>query len=405
LTTRNRPADPGLAPELALLLCCARLVQSPEQRARASRLVAGPMDWDLVFDLGARHKLLPLLALHLREQDAVVPGHVRDRLRTYSLQNAGRVLLVVGELIGILRSFEQAGIQAVPYKGAALAAQLYGNLALRPAGDIDIVVRRDDVSRARAVLSARGYQPRHTLGTGGEAFMVRSRYSEDFSGPTRHPVELHWGFTNRDIAFPLDLDALSPRLESIRLGPHAVLAFALDDLLLLLCVHGSKHRWDRIEWICGVAEAVRRGGELDWNALLDRAGHLGVRRMLLLGLLLAHDHLGAPVPSPVLSRARRDPTVPGLATRVPPLWLEPSEGDESGSLPTDLFRLGLRERFRDRARFVLYRLTTPSQPERWSTRTIGGVMLPLHAFTRPLRLLRHLGPALRWYGTSWRDRV
>jgi hypothetical protein len=294
----------------------------------------------------------------------------------------------------------------VPYKGPALAALLYGNVALRQAGDLDIVVRRSEVDRARALLQARGYRPRHALDRGGEAFMLRSRYSEELERPDGPSVELHWGFTNGDVGLALDLDSLAPRLRAATLGGGGVPVFCPEDLLLLLCIHGGKHRWDRLEWVCGVAELLRaEGAGLDWSALLERSAALGVRRMLLLGVLLALDLLEAPVPDAIVRHARSDAAVPRLAREVPALLaLEAVDGDETGSFATDLFRLQLRERPRDRLRFIWYRLTTPSRPERWSAVSLGTRWLPLHGFVRPFQLASKLLPALRRHRLAARAR-
>jgi hypothetical protein len=397
LNDQQRPVGAG-APssrELELLLACARRTLSPAEHRRVNSLVTAGIDWTELLPFAKRHKLLPLLTHHLREHDALLPQETRDSLRCFSLQNARWVLQVVSEIVDTLAEFEREGMPAVPYKGPVLGAQLYGNVALRQAGDIDLLVRRGDVAQARELLRRRGYEPIYALDEAGRTFMVQSRYSEGFRGDSLFPVELHWAFTNGDIAFPLELDDLIPRLETVAIGQRSVPVFAPEDLLLILSVHGSKHRWDRIEWLCGLAEVVRGAPQLDWDRLLERSRRLGIRRMLLLGVLLAHHHLQAPVPAAVARLARSDGSVAALADAVPELWLGTPENEEAGSLPTDLFRYRLRERYRDRIRFVWYRITTPSQPESWSAFLLGGRAIPVHLFRRLTLLAGKLRPALQ----------
>jgi hypothetical protein len=309
------------------------------------------------------------------------------------------MLRLSGELLSLTRSLAAEAIVAVPYKGPTLGEHLYGNLALRQSGDLDLLVRRKDVSRARAILLERGYRPRHTLAAGGEEFMIRSRYSEELDRPDGMTVELHWAFTNGDVALDLGLEELIPNLRALPLGGGSVAMFGDEDLLLILCVHGSKHRWDRLEWLCGVGELLRRSAqELEWDRVLKRASALGVRRMLLLGVLLAKELLDAPTPERIVLRARSDRAVRTLAAEVPRHFLADTiDGDDAGNLATDLFRLQLRERPRDRLRFVWYRLTTPSRPESWSAVPIGKHWLPVHGFLRPFRVLAKLPPAFRRY--------
>jgi hypothetical protein len=59
-------------------------------------------------------------------------------------------------------------------------------------------------------------------------------------------------------------------------------------MLILACVHGTKHMWVRL---CrfAIAELIQAKGELDWDALLARARVVGSERILFVGLLLASD--------------------------------------------------------------------------------------------------------------------
>jgi hypothetical protein len=53
--------------------------------------------------------------------------------------------------------------------------------------------------------------------------------------------------------------------------------------LLILCVHGSKHRWRRITWICDVAEPIHAHRDPKGPQVIVQAVALGGEHMLLLG--------------------------------------------------------------------------------------------------------------------------
>lgn len=373
--------------------------------ARIRELLRSDLDWERLLMLATRHRMLPLLWWHLKTEKQALPEPCVELLQRAFLANATQMLRLSAELLELSRLFAGRGIAMVPYKGPALGAYLYENVALRHAGDLDLLVRRADVGRARAILLDRGYRPRHALSRGGEQFMLRSRYSEELDRVDGLSVELHWAFTNGDVRLPLDLDVLAPRLRTMQLGGGVLPMFGREDLLVILCVHGSKHRWDRLEWLCGIAELLRAHAlDLDWRVVVDRAGALGVRRMLLLGVLLAHDLLGASVPELFLQLARSDGTVSRLAAEVPKLFVSDAVAEDASSLATDLFRLRLRERPRDRLRFIWYRLTTPSRPESWSAISVGRHSLPLHSLLRPFRIFARLVPALRQHLRTTRVR-
>src|SRR5262249_22691014 len=129
-------------------------------------------------------------------------------------------------------------------------------------------------------------------------------------------VELHWRLTQPHFPFPLRLERHWERLPYISLMGTPVRSFPAEELLLYLCVHGSMHGWGRLGWICDVAEQVRSHPGLDWQRVADLAASLGCRRMLLLGLTLATELLGADVPVPLAREGRAAAPVLRLAVLV-----------------------------------------------------------------------------------------
>lgn len=337
---------------------------------------------------------------------AAVPTDFAEQLHRAFLENASNMLRFSAELLALSRLLNEHGVVMVPYKGPALAGDLYGNLALRQSVDLDLLVARRDVAKVRLLLIERRYRPRHTLSQGAQDFMLRGRYHEEFVHESGMSLELHWAFTNGDVKLPLDLNSLRPNLRTIKFGGGTMPMFGREDMLLILCIHGCKHRWDRLEWICGVAETLRASSiDLDWNGLQRRASSLGVLRMFLLGVLLAHDLLEAPVPARAVESARSDQAVARLAAHIPDRFLDaPTDEGGASTLTSDLFRFQLRERLRDRLHFAWYRLTTPSSPESWSGFSIGPLWLPMHAALRPFRILSKLAPAIRRHLLASRER-
>jgi hypothetical protein len=229
---------------------------------------------------------------------------------------------------------------------------------------------------------------------------MASRYSAAFDGPGEVSVELHWAFTNRDVAFPLGLEELSGRLVSVDLGGHQVNSFAPQDLLLLLTVHGAKHRWDRLEWVAGVGELLRVLSNSEVEEAGERASTLGCGRTLLLGLELARRYGDCTLSPNMTERIAQDRILSVLAADAAQLLANDHHTPESAlgskSLTHDLFHLRLRDRFGDRVRFLMYRWTTPSRPEEWRTITVLGRVVPLHALLRPFRVAGRIVPAVYW---------
>lgn len=386
------------SPELQLLLQCARPRLEPTHSERVRALVADGINWEELVQRAQWHRMVPLLRWHL---DAVCGDDVPETIRAYLndefLRNAHRVLRLSAELAGILVALRNRGIPALPYKGPMLAARLYHNLALRASGDLDIIVRRTDVPLARALLVERGYRPMHSVDADRLPFMLASRYSETMVRADVAQVELHWAFTNGDVPFELDLDSLLQRTRMATLGSVDLAVLGCDDLALVLCVHGAKHRWNRLEWIAGLATHIATAPDLDYDLLLERAQALHSRRRVLLGLLVTRLILDAPVPNAILRLARADRMVSALSDEVSQS-LETIHGriphfERAASLPFDWFHLRLGDSLKDRLRLVGYRLTTPGQPELWNTVTWGNHSVPLHAIVRPVQIALRIVPA------------
>jgi hypothetical protein len=166
--------------------------------------------------------------------------------------------------------------------------------------------------------------------------------------------------------------------------------FSPEDLLLILCTHGAKHVWDRLVWICDVAELIRVSARMDWGWVLKEAGKLHSTRILSLGLSLAHDLLGASVPEGILQRLGGDPAIRPLASQVRErLFADRAEPPGLGE--TSLFFLRARDRLRDRVRHCLDLAMTPTL-EDWESVPLPASLSFLYYLTRPIRLARKYGP-------------
>src|SRR5207247_10696100 len=164
--------------------------------------------------------------------------------------------------------------------------------------------------------------------------------------------EIQWRIAPRYFSFPLDYGSLWERLRPIVLGDRKVLTLSPEDSLLILCVHGAKHLWERLGWICDVAELVRAHDGLDWRRAVEQAVESGSERMLFLGLFLASDLLGAALPVSVSQAVLADPSVKALGAGVRERLLTEADGMQ-GFIQASLFHLRVRDRMRVRARFCL----------------------------------------------------
>jgi hypothetical protein len=346
----------NLRPEAELLLCCARLALPAGGSERMAHLVQSNLDWTLVLQLAARHRLLPLLYRHLDAlPSGAVPRAFRMELWVMHERTVRHNQVLIDELLQILQLLESHGIAAIPYKGPVLTVTIYRDLALRPFEDLDILVRPPDLLSARDLLLAQGYRPLFTLLPTQEAAYLRGRANHHL-GLVRDDrniyVELHWK-TGRDGAlFPATDDWLWADLVTVNLGETTVRYFGAETLLLLLCLHGAAHQWESLGWLVDVAELMRQHPQLDWARLATAAAELSCERRLAVGLYLAHQLLDAPLPEPIRRRIAAQPRVETIAREISERLFQP---DAPALSPFALvfFDIKLLDRWSQRLRDLL----------------------------------------------------
>jgi Uncharacterised nucleotidyltransferase len=339
--------------EFHLLLLCARTRVGPQQRDLIQSLALKQLDWDFILAKAHPHALIPLLYRNMSElcPDRVPPAVLQQLESDYKVISE-RNRANTEEMIKVLRSMESAGIRAVPYKGPALAVLAHGDITLRKFWDLDIVIRPRDIIAAKALLISHGYQwhPFQGQVTGrNEARNFRLWHEYNFVHPdTNAIIDLHWRIAPRRFPFNVDLDDLWKHLVPVRLLDEEIWTFPPEVLLLLLCVHGSKDLWwRRIGWTCDVAELLASNPDLDWSYCLELATHTGARRMLLLGLALAHELLQAPLPGQVCTSIRSDDTVQSLVEHMSHRLFD-EQTIHNRTLESLRFRIRVRERLHDR---------------------------------------------------------
>jgi hypothetical protein len=194
-------------------------------------------------------------------------------------------------------------------------------------------------------------------------------------------LELHWEVAPHLFASSVQEDDLWRNLVTIDVNGTPMKTLAPDDLLFSLCVHGSRHLWERLGWICDVGELIARH-QINWSALLKRAADTDTERMFLLGLYLAQELLQATLPVEIRERCAADARLKSLgATITEHLFSGPTH------VPATLreifkYNLGVRKSLSARARYLAYMLR-PTDGD------IASPSLPNFAYylARPLRLL------------------
>src|SRR5260370_32326750 len=135
----------SLRNEWSALLECASPAHDRQRLAGLLRYA----DWTRMLVLAEEHGVVGHLAASLRDlEESLVPPEIRQTLADRQRERTFFTLRLTAELLRILDRFASEGIGALVVKGPVLAMQAYGDPAMRAYGDLDLLVRQQDIRRA-----------------------------------------------------------------------------------------------------------------------------------------------------------------------------------------------------------------------------------------------------------------
>lgn len=300
-------AAPDEAFNRFLHLCLAGRWDPTALQAARTLTMHSDLDWDALRQVTCIEGLAPLLYPILRGQD-VVPSPLEQELRNAYYRTAGRNTLLLRELGDVLRRLAAKSVAVIVLKGAALAETVYGDIAVRPMSDLDLLIRQQDLPVTRQVLAALGYTPVGVeMRTG---FTVKFGKAELLFKPglVDIHVDLHWrlgGCIYYQRAFPMDWFWETALPAQIGGAPARVLG--CEAQLLHLCAHLLQHYQNRhrLLWLHDVAEVIAfYQAEIDWEQLLAQAQVHNLVLPVQQTLTRVADEWHAPIPSDVQERLR-----------------------------------------------------------------------------------------------------
>jgi hypothetical protein len=332
-------------------------------------------EWDWVLTLAEEEHILPWVA-HLSLGQGAGDKELSDRLNAIQRDAIIAALYWSSELKEILQTFEQHKIVAVPLKGPFLAERLYGDAALRMSYDLDILVSTRDLTRAEVVLREIGFIPG-----------IPDDYHRQWCR-RRTTVELHHDVEN-PLAFNFETACLLRRIEpGLFQGQHCW-QLAPRDELLFLCLHGVRHRFDRLSLILDLCLAFEKQSHPEMH--LSQAEGAELNSLFILGVAMARRL--QPSVCTTLVPAPSQELVTHLESLADRLWngllTQPSEPLDWRALHSFYVEMELpKRRLGRRLRHFRILLERVIQPDYEFAARFGWHRVWQVRLLRPLRLLR-----------------
>ena len=127
---------------------------------------------------------------------------------------------------------------------------------------------------------------------------------------------------------------------------------------------------------------------LDWSEIQDHAERLGLQRILLVTLALAHSFFQTRLPPHLQQEINSDRDVHRISRAIEESILHREIVDTTRQ-EYFLLMCRMRERWRDRLRLLARLLFAPG-PGDWSSMSLPRALWPAYVLLRPIRLVRKL---------------
>lgn len=369
------------SPDAEWAFLCAAVSGENSDRLR---LLAARVRWRALFDLAERHGVQPLVYQALSRSEGMIPAPEMRMLTQLYQTNLHRAMLLARALIHLVDHLASKGIEVLPHKGVALAESLYGDMALRQTGDIDLLIHAGELAKIQEAVRELGYVPHSSLSAAQQRASLKSGYECVFdSRAGRNMLEVQWAILPRFYAIDFNQEDLFRRAVSLKVAGYLMKAPSAEDLFLVLCVHAAKHVWGRLIWLCDLARMMVLP-QLDWAWIAEQARKLGIVRIVRVSLLLTSRLLRVDIPETAALHPGSEPDTESLANEIEGYITAAAEFNVE-SVAYFRLMMRMRENRRDRMRFLSRLILTPG-PGEWAALRLPDALFPLYRLVRLWRL-------------------
>lgn len=302
-------SDMNLSNGNRLLLYCARTEIPEDALDKVRDIVSRPLNWDEVLTSAFWQGIAPLLYGNLKNMQKryLIPENVMDKLKMAYYSNVARNVCLYAELNEMVKTFHDMGVRVIVLKGMALAKTVYGDIGLRPMGDIDLLVKKEDLPHAEKIMTKLGY---HFHGDIPPEWYRENHQHISYLHPDKDiPVEIHWHIARKAHLSRIrvtDTDIIEGWWEgarTIEFSGRKALMLCPDDLIMHLSLHFLKHRFisqngsfsSKVALIqlCDIFQTLKYyRDEIDWIRLKSKTEKYGIDSPIFTTLFIVKEILG-----------------------------------------------------------------------------------------------------------------
>jgi len=357
-----------MTPNIQLLINCCKTNQTDSDIKQIREYVSQLNFHELsqIYTLTHHHGVFPLYyqTIQMHASD-LLSTEINEELKQQNLTIVMRNMRMTAELTRIMNLLKENGIDALAFKGPTLAQLAYGDIALRQYVDLDIIVKKEDIYNVDALLKNKGYQRVLKLTSSQEKTWFK--YAHDillFSPSNGVHFEIHWSLLDQDYPVHINLDTIWKNSQFIAVNDQEIPTFSTEDLLLYLCIHGSKHLWERIEWIKDI-DLLLQTQDINWGKVIKETEDSDFETMFYLGLYLTYILFETQLPKSIRVVVTKNKKLVDLTDFIFKRWQNPNTMGISKTIQQTTFMLKLFPTLSMRLSYLHKIILKPSLNEYW----------------------------------------
>ena len=348
---------------LFLIYCCQTERSEDDINFILSYLDTEHLELNALISLANQHGILPLVykaikTLLQNDSSNSSTKILLTMIKPHYLSTVHNNMSMSADLLKILSLFKENHIKALSFKGPSLAEMAYGDITLRQFGDLDILIHKKDIQKIEVLCRSMGYTPYLSLTDVQKEIWYTYTKDMVFYHPEKKSyIEMHWLLLDADFPLQINLDSIWEHTDTVEINKHPIQTFSSDALLLYLCIHGSKHLWERMVWIKDI-DLMIQTQSIDWENIIVDAKKNNLQRMLFLGLYLSEKLFNTPLPNSILKALEDEKVLPELSDFVFENW-----GTPQSMFPNTRSMLKFFPTVKLKARYLHKTILKPSRNE------------------------------------------
>lgn len=347
-------------------------------------------NWDDFISLSCSHGVFPLVYRTLKSFDNLILNDILNLMKSLNLNIVKRNMLMTSELIKVLKILEKNGIEAIPFKGPVLSQLAYGDVVTRQYSDLDILVKENKLSEVINLLIEYNYKCGIDIKFLSNKTLLEIGSDVSVFTKNKIHIEVHWNLF-RKLINSNKYDIWNDENFVLINNNNKIPTIEVNHYFLYLCIHGSKHLWERMEWINDIKLLMSKY-EIDWEFLLYESKKLKYKRMFLLGVLITNKLYEIKIPNVLYNELEKEKSVTLVANKLVNFYNNKSSFQE-GKLKDILEKFKLISLLHDNTfeivKYFVFSIVKPTHYDIYFINLHKNLSF-LYYFVRPIRFISDL---------------